>query len=81
MWTFSLMVTLIGSEANFVAIPEIYLTDEKNLFECDFKSTNEAEEAGGDEEPDSIAERYIQEEERRIRRVCTSYTSKYSTNS
>ena len=51
--------------------------DEKDLFKSSFKSTDEEEEAGGDEERDSIAERYIQEEERRIRRVCTSYTSKY----
>ena len=39
------------------------------MFESDFESTDEEEEAGGDEERDSIAERYIQEEERKMRRV------------
>ena len=47
-------------------------TDEKDAFESDFESTDEEEEAGGDGERDSIAERYIQEEERRMRRVRTS---------
>jgi len=39
------------------------------VFESDFENTDEGEEAGGDEERDSIAERYIQEEERKIKRV------------
>ena len=42
------------------------------MFESDFESTDEEEEAGGDEERDSIAERYIQEEERKMRRVRVS---------
>jgi len=42
------------------------------VFESDFESTDEEEEAGGDEGQDSIAERYIQEEERNMRRVCIS---------
>jgi len=41
--------------------------DEKGVFESDFEGTDEEEEAGGDEERDSIAERYIQEEERKMR--------------
>ena len=43
--------------------------DEKDVFESDFETTDEEE---GDEEHDSIAERYVQEEERRIMRVCIS---------
>jgi len=39
------------------------------MFESDFESTDEEEEAGGGEERDSIAERYIQEEERKMRKV------------
>ena len=42
------------------------------MFESDFESTDEEEEAGGDEERDSIAEKYIQEEERKMRRVRVS---------
>ena len=37
------------------------------MFESDFEGTDEEEEVGGDEERDSIAERYIQEEERKMR--------------
>ena len=66
------MVTFIRSEVDFAAIPEIYPSDENDVFGSDFESTDEDEEAGGDEERDSIAERYIQEEERKIRRVCTT---------
>jgi hypothetical protein len=43
--------------------------DENDVFESDFESTDEEGQAGGDEEQESIAERYIQEEERKIRRV------------
>ena len=52
-----------------ISIPPV---DEKDVFESDFESTDEEVEAGADEEQDSIAERYIQEEERRTSRVCTS---------
>ena len=57
------------------SIPILIFTlsaDEKDVFESDFESTDEEVEAGADEEQDSIAERYIQEEERRTSRVCTS---------
>jgi hypothetical protein len=45
------------------------------VFESDFESTDEEEEAGGDEGQDSIAERYIQEEAREVRKVCISKNS------
>lgn len=44
------------------------------MFGSDFESTDEEEEAG-DEERDLIAERYIQEEERKMRRVLNLGTS------
>jgi len=46
--------------------------DEKDVSGSDFESTDEGEEADGDEERDSITERYIQEEEWKIVRVCIS---------
>jgi len=47
------------------------------VFESDFESTDEEEAAGGDEERDSVAERYIQEEEQKMRMV---RVSKYHPN-
>jgi len=57
------------AKVNFIAVLRSLPTDEKDVFGSDFESTEDEEEAGGDEERDSIAERYIQEEERRMRRV------------
>jgi hypothetical protein len=64
------MVTLIRSTTTLAAILRSHPPDEKDVFESDFESTDEEGEAGGDEERDSVAERYIQEEERKMKRVC-----------
>jgi hypothetical protein len=63
------MVTRIRPTTALVAILRSHPLDEKDVFESDFESTDEEGEAGGDEERDSVAERYIQEEERKMKRV------------
>jgi len=68
-WTSSstVTVTTIEPNANFVSVLRLPI-DKKDAFESDFESAGEEVEGGGDGERDSVAERFIQEEERKVRR-------------